>query len=421
MGVFMSAKISLFLFVFTLSVHSFAQGDLTPPGAPSATMKTLDQIEPRTIIPSLPYTITQTGSYYLASNLVLTAANTNGIDIESDDVTIDLNGFALEGNASAYDGIHVDTAKRNLIVKNGHLRGWSGSGKYAIDASFAENCRFENLTLSLNERGISAGPSAYLGHTKAYQNNASGIQYIFTIGAGSIITECQVYSNSANGFAFLIYGREACVVSKCTVKGNIAGGNTVCISVNAGSTVKDCTVYGNTTTFSDITGINAGNDCTVDSCAIYGNIGAGTSYGISMSGGVISQSTSTGHTNGVGIIASGSTLIKECATTSNGDGIRVGFNCLVRDNVSNSNGALTDGSGIRCTSTGNRIENNLVNGNGRGIRTDTGDNIVYSNTAQSNSTNFSFAAGTVYGHVTDMTAGGDISATTFYPTDNFSF
>jgi hypothetical protein len=34
-----------------------AQGSLTPPGAPAPTMKTLTQIEPRTPISSLPFTI----------------------------------------------------------------------------------------------------------------------------------------------------------------------------------------------------------------------------------------------------------------------------------------------------------------------------------------------------------------------------
>ena len=40
-------------------------GALTPPpGAPSPTMKTLDQVEPRTAITNLPFTINQGGSYY---------------------------------------------------------------------------------------------------------------------------------------------------------------------------------------------------------------------------------------------------------------------------------------------------------------------------------------------------------------------
>ena len=39
----------------------FAQGSLTPPGAPAPTMKTLAQIEPRMPISSAPFTISVPG------------------------------------------------------------------------------------------------------------------------------------------------------------------------------------------------------------------------------------------------------------------------------------------------------------------------------------------------------------------------
>lgn len=52
-------------------VPTFAQGSLTPPGAPEPTMKTLDQIEARTPISSAPFTIIRPGSYYLTTNLTV--------------------------------------------------------------------------------------------------------------------------------------------------------------------------------------------------------------------------------------------------------------------------------------------------------------------------------------------------------------
>src|SRR4051794_15270642 len=86
----------LTLLTFGLLSSSFGQGSLTPPGAPAPTMKSLDQIEARTIIPSLPYVITNAGSYYLATNLT-GSAGTNGITVIADNVSIDLNGFSLIG------------------------------------------------------------------------------------------------------------------------------------------------------------------------------------------------------------------------------------------------------------------------------------------------------------------------------------
>ena len=86
-----------------LPASIFAQGALTPLGAPSPTMKSLDQIEARTIISALPYTITASGSYYLTGNLTATGSGA-GITVSADNVTIDLNGFALiaGGSGTAY-------------------------------------------------------------------------------------------------------------------------------------------------------------------------------------------------------------------------------------------------------------------------------------------------------------------------------
>src|SRR3954470_21985484 len=74
-------------------------GPLNPPaGAVAPTMKTLQDVEPRTPIQSLSgsaaasYVITQPGSYYLTGNIVRTP-NKHGIQVLADNVTIDLAGF----------------------------------------------------------------------------------------------------------------------------------------------------------------------------------------------------------------------------------------------------------------------------------------------------------------------------------------
>jgi hypothetical protein len=73
-----------------------SQGSLTPPGAPAPTMKTLQQVEPRTPISSLPCAISNSGSYYLTTNL-FGSDGQDGIIVSANNVTLDLNGFVLDG------------------------------------------------------------------------------------------------------------------------------------------------------------------------------------------------------------------------------------------------------------------------------------------------------------------------------------
>ncbi len=129
-------------------LHSaLGQGTLTPPGAPAPTMKTLTQIEPRTPISSLPYTISNSGSYYLTGN-VLGVAATNGITIAADGVALDLNGFAVVGVAGSVYGIYVSGSHTNLAVRNGSVSGW---GNTAIEATFPlRSVRLEHLNVSGN-------------------------------------------------------------------------------------------------------------------------------------------------------------------------------------------------------------------------------------------------------------------------------
>src|SRR5437868_8408613 len=89
-------SLTLFSFAFLFQTSAFAQGSLTPPAAPMPTMKTLQQVEPRTPISTLPFTISASGSYYLTTNLT-GVAGSDGITISASDVTLDLKGFTMTG------------------------------------------------------------------------------------------------------------------------------------------------------------------------------------------------------------------------------------------------------------------------------------------------------------------------------------
>jgi hypothetical protein len=131
------------LLVSSCLVHhsALAQGSLIPLGAPAPTMKTLDQIEPRTVITNLPWTASAPGAYVVSRNLSLTSGI--GISVTASDVTIDLNGFVLTGSTGGGGhGIQVASGLENVTIQNGVLRNWGGDG---IHARGTDNLRIDNL------------------------------------------------------------------------------------------------------------------------------------------------------------------------------------------------------------------------------------------------------------------------------------
>jgi hypothetical protein len=151
----------------------FAQGSLTPPGAPAPTMLTLSQIEPRTPISSAPYTISQPGSYYLTTNI--TVSSGNAITIATNGVTLDLGGFSISSTAASATGtaILLNGAITNIAVENGFINSgvtnnsffYSGSGfANGLQASGSPfNVRVKNLSVTgVLDSGIYPGLNSTL-------------------------------------------------------------------------------------------------------------------------------------------------------------------------------------------------------------------------------------------------------------------
>ncbi len=155
-------------------------------------MKTLDQIEARTPIAQLPFTIDTGGSYYLTGNLSTGASN--AIVIAASGVTLDLNGFTVYSTVTlAQNGgtaILLNDGITDVTVQNGHIfsgvvhtgLGYSGSGFGSGIVGGSKNIHVRNISISgCLYYGISVGG------------------YFATSQYAAEVESCQVQTNGSSG------------------------------------------------------------------------------------------------------------------------------------------------------------------------------------------------------------------------------
>jgi hypothetical protein len=307
---------------------SAGAGTLNPsPGPVAPTGKTTNEIEPRIAVQSLPgdannsFIISQPGSYYLTGN-INGAGGKNGISIQADGVTLDLNGFALIGEATGSAvGINVPAPQTGLCVRNGTIRQWRSFGVSAQNAS-----------------------SSVLEGLRAFLNIEDGLR----IGNESVVRDCVMTGNSGNG----LLSSDRVLVSGCVA------------DVNDGAF-----------------GMSLGSDVQVIDCLV--SRGLGATAGILVGARSTVSRCTVSRNGGTGIQVGPGTTVADCTVCSNGNGIRGSDRCHIVRNTCDSNVAIgidVYGSGSRidgniCTNGGggiyvnaapNLVVRNSANGNSSG-------------------------------------------------------
>jgi hypothetical protein len=353
---------------FLIHPSSFGQGSLTPPGPPAPTMKALDQIEPRRPI-SLDHTpgdavsefiISLPGSYYMTSNITGLSGKT-GISITADDVTVDLNGFALIGLAGSLNGISVQGAQKNLRIRNGSAQNWGSNG---IACQFTTNSQFDHLRVS--------------------QNGAAG----FNCGDRNVLSNMTAEANTGDGIR---------TGNSCTVTASTAASN-----VNGFNIQNQCTIIGCTAVSNSNRGIFPSNDCTIKDCTAVLNGVKGIETGDrSLIVNCTANSKGTG-TSGSGIKGGIRQTVKNCNASENqASGIVVLGDSFLLENHASHNGRGVTAIGIDTSGgSGSRVEGNDARDNNNiGFFVTSGD-LVIRNSAGGNTTlNYSSTSGTNFAPV----------------------
>ncbi len=162
-----------------------------------------------------PITISESGSYILTSDLVISTTTTNVIEVTADNVDIDLNGFAIRGpNSCTYSstpsvsctytsggtGILLDGVTSSRI-HNGTISGMPGNGiatgvAFIVPTSYGtvvEQMRIHNNGLV----GVTCAECT-VSSSLVYKNGDNGLSLLSGVSKGN-----QIFQNGGVGISGL--------------------------------------------------------------------------------------------------------------------------------------------------------------------------------------------------------------------------
>ncbi|MEM1323689.1 MAG: right-handed parallel beta-helix repeat-containing protein [Bacteroidota bacterium] len=285
------------------------------------------------------FEIREPGSYYLTRNLISTEGAVRVIRIFSDNVSLDLNGFLITNTSTSTssedNGIEI-LSYDNILIQNGHIKGFGG---YGIRAPTADHCVLRNLIISDNGReGVEIDDLCTIDNVVFNNNGEDGLK----IGDNALITNCTAEGNGRNGF-----------------------------SVEEGCELYNCVATGNT-----FIGINGGENNIVENCTATENL----NMGIFLFSGSIARNCTSTENDGYGIWVFNGT-VTSCYAGDNGD-------CVLDGSCTPSLGSgssiiCPQGTGI-CGSGKSLVYDNHSNDNMIGIFLTSEDGAAFQNYCENN-------------------------------------
>jgi hypothetical protein len=268
--------------------------------------------------------------------------------------------YFVTGNLSgvvARSGITIISSDVDLDLNGFTLYGVPASlDGVRVTADLVNVCIRNGVVRDWGRIGVNA-TNAYdvrLDNVRAFTNMIGGL----SVGHDSLLTRCGAYKNVGDG-----------------------------IVVESGSTVRECKARGNS-----VVGINVRGACRVNGCVSIANWDSG-------------------------FMAGDFSTVRDCTAAWNlRNGIVAQSGCRVEDNICGMNGRdLPEGSGIFVMGEGNRVADNSLTQNRRGIvAPGTGNLIIHNSVQGSMEDDYALNDGNMHGEILRDVTGG----TTGFSNDN---
>ncbi len=210
-------------------------------------------------------------SSYILVNSIQTN-NLNCLIIESSNITIDMNGFSIQGSGEG-TGILAPTPVEGIKIRNGFVRNFAIGISLGGTANVVENVHVTNNT----DTGMVLGSSNLVDHVVAQANNKNGILMAtaatvknstlrangnnpesrgLSVGPGSTVTGNTIWASVGTG---LFASLGSTVIGNTVFDSNPGAG----ITVLCPSNVQDNTAVGNTTGNLFLEGLNCQSENNV--------------------------------------------------------------------------------------------------------------------------------------------------------------